>query len=322
MIEALNQTGSQADSETGERRARMPDLSHAFSGFHHTLDSALSILCDLSIPLGRVTVRMEGKGYPTRWIVQQNPPPGSAIDPGTTIELTVAGLGYFHALPVGMWDKGGEMEPGTQEVLELLDDPLQKAAYWIREGARLFDIHPDHPAACARWMALFGVSADDWPHEMWYRLALLLPSLQSLAGTERGLRFSLDLLLGLPVKWLRRSPSFRYIQQDDLSRVGGRHTRLSVDSIVGDRKEELAKLTLVLGPVTLDTYYEFQQEPKAKLLESVLGMIATCYQKHTIAWDVEDRGRAPRLGKARQNGILGINSHLGERNWEETVQAA
>lgn len=309
-------------NETAERQGRMPDLSHAFSGFHHTLDSALSILCELNVPLDRVTVRMEGKGYPTRWIVQQTPPPGSKIDAGTTIELTVAGLGYFHALPVGMWDKGGEAEPGTQEILELLDDPIQKAAYWIREGARLFDIHPDHPAACARWMALFGVVPDDWPHDMWYRLALLLPSLQSLAGTERGVRFSLDLLLGLPVKEIRRSPSFRYIQEDDLSRVARHHTRLSVDSIVGDRKEELAKLTLVLGPVTLDTYFEFQEEPKRKLLESVLGLVATCYQKHTIAWDVKDRTRAPRLNFAKQNSILGINSHLGERGWEETVQAA
>lgn len=305
-----------------ERAARMPDLSHAFCGFHHTLDSALSVLYELKVPLDRVTVRMEGKGYPTRWIVQQNPPPGSEIDAGAKIELTVAGLGYFHALPVGMWDKGGEAEAGTQEVLELLDDPIQKAAYWIREGARLFDIHPDHPAACARWMALFGVSPDDWPNEMWYPLALLLPNLQSLAGTEPGLRFALSLLLGVPVQGIRRSPSFRYINKDDLSRVGRTHTRLSVDSIVGDRKEELAKLTLVLGPVTLDTYFEFQQEPKSKLLDSVLGLVATCYQKHTIAWDVEDRARAPRLSHAKQNSILGINSHLGARSWEETVQAA
>jgi hypothetical protein len=312
-----------------EHFARMPDLAQSFCGFHHNLDSALAMLCELKIPVHRVTIRMEGKGYPTRWIVEQSPAPGTAVDPGTSIELTVAGLGYFHSLPVGMWDKGGEAEAGTQEIVELLDDPLQKAAHWIREGARLFDIHPDNPAACARWITLFGVSPDAWPQETWYPLALLLPNLQSLAGTERGLRFALHLLLELPLKEIRRSPSFRYITEEDFSRVGRHHSRLSVDTIIGDRKEEIAKLTLVLGPVPLDTYYDFQQEQKSNLLKAVLGLVATCYQEHSIAWDVEDRARAPKLGQGRQNGILGINTHLGMgRTWEpepsrkETVQTA
>jgi len=304
-------------------KARMPDLTQAFFGFHHTLDSALALLYDLSIPLGRVTIGMEGKGYPSRWIVQQSPAPGTELDSGVTIELKVAGLGYFHSLPVGMWDKGGEAEAGTQEVVELLDDPLQKAANWIREGARLFDVHPDNPEACARWISLFGVSPGAWPQEMWYSFALLLPHLQSLAGTERGVRFALNLLLGLPVKAIRRSPSSRFIAEADFSRVGQNNSRLSVDSIVGDRKEELAKLTLVIGPVPLETYYEFRREDKRKLFDSVLGLVATCYQKHSIDWDVEDRSRAPRLSHAKQNGLLGINAHMGvERNWEEMVQTA
>jgi len=300
--------------------AVMPDLSHAFCGYHPTLDSALSALFDLQIPLDRITVRMAGNGYPQRWVIQQTPAAGTEVTPGTTIELTVSGLGFCQALPVGMWDKGGETEPGTQEILELLDDPLQKAEYWIREGARLFDIHPDNMAACARWMALFGVSPDSWPRELWYPLALLLPNLQSLAGTERGVRFAVDLMLGLPVEEIRRSPSERRIAEEDLSLLAQRHARLTVDAIVGDRKEELARLTIVLGPVSLKTYFDFQEEEKRRLLDLVLGLVATCYQKHIIAWDVEDRARAPRLGHAQQNGILGINSHLGARNWEEMVQ--
>jgi hypothetical protein len=306
-----------------EAVARMPDLAQSFCGFHHTLDSALALLCELKIPLGRITLSMEGRGYPTRWIVEQSPPPGTELDAGAIIELKVAGLGYFHSLPVGMWDKGGEAEAGTQEIVELLDDPLQKAAHWIREGARLFDIHPDNPAACARWITLFGVSPESWPQETWYKLALLLPHLQSLAGTERGLRFAVNLLLDLPVKEIRRSPSFRYIAEDEFSRVGRQHSRLSVDSIVGDRKEELAKLILVLGPVPIKTYYEFAQDRQRKLLDAVLGLVATCYQQHTILWDVEDRARAPRLGQALQNGVLGINTHLGVgREWGEMVQTA
>src|ERR1700753_2454887 len=101
---------------------------------------------------------------------------------------------------------------------------------------------------------------------MWFPLALLLPHLQALAGTERGLRFAFDLLLNLPVKAIRRSPSFRQLEDADLSRLGAQNTRLSVDLIVGNRKEELAKLTLVLGPVPVDTYYEFRSQDKRKLL--------------------------------------------------------
>jgi hypothetical protein len=303
-----------------ERYSLMPNLAHGVCSFHHTLDSALAILSDLNVPLSRVTVRMSGKGYPTRWVVEQNPAPGEALHPGVRIELSIAGLGYFHALPVGMWDKGDESEPGTRETVELLDDPLQKAGHWVREGARLFDIHPDNPAACARWIALFGVSPDNWPVESWYNLALLLPSLQSLSGTERGVKFALDLMLRLPVKQIQRSPSFRYIREQDLSRLAVHHTCLSLDSIVGDRKEELAKLSMVLGPVSLQTYYEFQKKEKRDLLDSVLGLVTSCYQRHVVSWVVEDVERTPRLGHARRNAVLGINAHLGQARWEEAVE--
>src|SRR6266700_3174851 len=174
---------------------RMPDFSRSHYGFHHTVDSALEILQDLRVSPVRITIRMAGRGWPTCWVVEQSPGPGTILSKDTAVSLAVAGLGFFHALPVGMWEKGGETEPGTQEILELVDDPIRKAAHWIREGARLFDIRPENPMDCARWIALFGLSADDWPQETWYNLALLLPSLQRLAGKERGVRFTLRLLL-------------------------------------------------------------------------------------------------------------------------------
>ena len=289
----------------------MPELAQGFCGFHHTLDSALAILSDLEVPLARVNIRMAGKGYPTRWVVEQSPAPGQPLDSGARVELFIAGLGFFHALPVAMLYKVRASEPGTQELVELLDDPLQKAAHWVREGARLFDIHPDNPAACARWISLFGVSPEAWPVEMWHRLALLLPSMQALSGTERGVRFALNLLLGLPVKEIRRSPSYRYVPDEDLSLLGSHYSRLGVDSIVGDRKEELAKLTIVIGPVTLPSYYEFQKEESNKRLDSVLALVTSCYQRHAVSWVVEDDQRAPRLGHAPENAVLGVNSHFG-----------
>jgi hypothetical protein len=289
----------------------MPDFAQGYCGFHHTLDSALAILSDLNVSPARVTVRMAGHGYPARWVVRQSPPPGSALDPGVNVHLSVAGIGYFHALPVGMWDTGGEVEPGTQEIVELLDDPLQKATHWVREGASLFDIQPENLAACSRWISLFGLSPDAWPAEIWYKLAVMLPSIQSLAGAEHGIRFMLQLLLGLPLKEIRRSPAFRRLKDQDCTRLGEQHCRLGVESIVGDRKEDLAKLTLIVGPVTLKTYYEFVESDKRELLDAVLGLVTNCYQEHIVSWVVDDPRTAPRLDHALQNAILGINSHLG-----------
>jgi len=294
-----------------EQHSWMPDFEHSVYGFHHTLDSALAILSDMDVPPARVTVRMDGRGYPTRWVVSQNPAPGQPLDAGTMVELVISGTGYFHAMPVGMWDSGGEAEPGTREIVELLDDPLQKANHWVREGARLFDVQPDNLPACSRWIALFGLTADDWPTETWYNLCVLLPSLQALAGTEYGLRFALRLILGLPLKEIRRATTFQLMKEPEYTLLGQRYSRLGVDAIAGDRKEELEELTLVLGLVSLETYYEFQEKEKHRLLLAVLGLVANCYQKHGIAWAVGDPRTAPRLGHGRQNTILGINSYLG-----------
>lgn len=289
----------------------MPHLASGFHGFHHTVDSALEVLANLGVSPHRVTIRMDGRGYPSRWVVAQRPAPGAPLDHGQTVELSVAGLGYFHNLPVCFWDTGGEMEMGTREIVGVIDDPYQKAAHWLREGARLFDISERNPDACARWISLFGLDAEHWPQDTWYRLAVLLPSLQALAGKERGIRFALHLLLGLPLDSIRRRKRLRYMNEDDLSLLGSRHTRLGVDSIAGDHIEDLAQLVLVVGPVPLETYYAFQEEDRRYLLNAVLYLTTTCHQRWTVEWQVEDRRRAPRLGVEAANARLGLNSYLG-----------
>ncbi|MEW6365997.1 MAG: type VI secretion system baseplate subunit TssG [Acidobacteriota bacterium] len=291
---------------------RMPDFSHSHPGFHHTVDSALEVLSSLSVLPSRVTLRMAGRGWPTCRVVHQSPPPGAELTPDQTITLHVAGVGFFQSLPVGMWDRGGEVEMGTQEILEIVDDPLQKAAHWLREGARLFDVRPDNPQACARWISLFGLSAEGWPAECWYNLALFLPNLQRLAGREIGIRFALQLVLGLPLSEIRGRRSFSYLQEADLSLLAQSSSRLGVDLIVGDCIEDVARLVLVIGPVPLATYYEYQEADRQRVLDSVLQLCVTCHQKYRVSWLVQDPGRPPRLGFEEQNARLGINSHLGK----------
>jgi hypothetical protein len=294
-----------------EKFPKMPCFESGFFGFHHTVNSALQVLAELGVSSSRITLRMAGRGYPSRWVVSQDPPPGAELGPGVPVRLAIAGLGYFHALPVGMWDKGGEQMLGTQEIVEVLDDPLQKAAHWMREGARLFELQPENFEACSRWISLFGLKADAWPQETWYNLSLLLPSMQQLAATEPGIRLVFQLLLQLPVKELRNFPAFRPFPEEDYSLLGDRFCRLGVDYILGDQVEELAGTWLVVGPVSLTDHYHYQSRDGKRLVTSVLDLCMSCQRKYWISWLVEDPERAPRLGLEVENARLGINSHLG-----------
>jgi hypothetical protein len=290
----------------------MPDFSHSFHGFHHTIDSALETLSSHGISASRITVRMAGLGWPDHWVIEQDPAPGAELTPDVRLTLDVAGLGFFQALPVGMWDKGGEAEPGTFEIVQVFDDPLQKAAHWVRQGARLFDIRPDNHRACRRWIELFGLDPESWPRENWYHLALLLPNLHRLAGRKEGMELAFRLLLGLPIFEIRRRAGWRYLADPDLSVLGEQYSRLGVDTVIGDRMESLGRQTIKLGPVSLKTYYSYQQEDKARLIDAVLNLSSACHQQYRISWLVLNPARPPRLGFEEQNARLGVNSHLGQ----------
>jgi Type VI secretion, TssG len=290
---------------------KMPCFESGFFGFHHTVASALEVLAKMGISPSRISLRMAGRGYPSRWVVSQEPAPGADLTSGTLVRLVIAGLGYFHALPVGMWDKGGERNAGTQEILEVLDDPLQKAAHWVREGARLFDLQPGDPEACARWIALFGLNPHDWPPETLYNLALLLPSMQEIAATKRGIELVFQLLLQLRVKEVCYFPAFRLLPKDEYSLLGTRFGRLGVDLILGNHVEDLAGAWVVIGPISLEDYYRFQQTENKRLVTSLLDLCMSCQRKCWLSWSVEDEAKAPRLGFEVENARLGINSHLG-----------
>ena len=295
----------------GEVTHRMPDFCDSSHGFHHTVDSALDVLSELGISPARITVRMAGRGWQPFWVVEQSPAAGELLGPDASIVLHIAGLGLFHSLPVGMWDRGGDAELGTKEILELFDDPLQKTARWIRAGERLLDLRPDLMDACSRWISLFGVNLEDWPPQSRYKLAALLPNLHRFAGKEEGIRLTLRLLVGLPLQEICRRRSYSCLEDDDLSLLGCEASRLGVDAVAGDRVEDLECLVVVIGPVPLQTYYEFQKEDHARLLAAALNLCLPCYQKNCVTWSVLDPTRAPRLGFEKENARLGINSHLG-----------
>ena len=290
----------------------MPDLSHGTHAFHHTLDSALESLYNVGLSPSRISLRLITTGLPDGWIVRQLPPVGETLTDGDVVTLWVSGPGVFRALPAPMWDRASESEPGTDTFLELYDDPLEKARHWMRQGSKLFDIGADNLPACARWISLFGLSPDDWPVESWYPLGLLLPYLRALAGKERGYRVALDLIAGLPLERIERSPARCFLSPQVVSLLSRQQSRLGIDMILGDHKADLARITLFVGPVTLEQYYEFQLPEKQKYLEMILRLVIPMDQQYALAWSVLDAEQAPRLGSAAGNACLGINSHLGK----------
>lgn len=291
----------------------MPDLSSGTHAFRHTADSALACLAAIRISPARIHLRRSGReAVPDGTIVGQFPFAGAVIEPDTQIHLEVAGLGFTHALPVGMWDSGGEAEPGTREMLEGIDDPLDKLTHWAHEGAALFRLSDGDILACERWMALFGVRASDWPQELWFRLASLLAQLPALACSEDGMRLMLGVLFQIPIESLRYQRSVAMIHREKATRLGDRATRLGIDSVVGDAVEDLAHLRITLGPVSLKTYETFTAKEQARLLRRAFDFLMPAFLDYEIVWTVADAQRCPHLGVAEQNGRLGVNMYLGD----------
>jgi hypothetical protein len=302
-----------ATSQPVKRVLRMPMFAEATHAHSHSVHSALASLAALGISPQRIVLRRLGReSVASGTVVRQRPAAGTPILPDTTIHLDIAGLGFTHALPVGMWDSGVEGHAGTREILEPFDDPLEKLKNWFHEGAPLFRISPDDPAACARWLKLFGIDAAEWPRSLWHRLASLIASVPQLSCSHDGCAFLLNTLLGLPVRGFSYHPSLSVLPASTLSSLGGRASRLGVDLLMGDAVEDLATLQVELGPVALETYERFMETDEgATLLRRALELVMPISTQYAVRWAVLDRNRAPRLGMKKHNARLGINTHMG-----------
>ncbi len=312
----------QAEPEAAEREMAaveprpvtpvMPDLSRPRHGFYHTVDSALTDLTRAGIGAERITIRKAGRGYSKGRIVQQRPAPGVPLTGDVAVELTVEGDNAFYYLPTGMHEGGSRREPGADDLVLLFDDPVEKAAYTVRQGGLYFDVRPENRPGCARWIRLFGIDPEDWPRERWYELAVLLPCLNRLAGREAGLRRAPQVLLRLDVYGITRRPRRTPLAPEEQSRLGERASRLGADLVIGDGMDDEAAMDIILGPVTLAVYREYRTEPGERRLRQVLDLLLPYHAVSTIRWLVGDASRAPRLGNEQENSVLGVNAHIGK----------
>lgn len=297
--------------EDGESTPLMPDLTRPRYGFSHTVDSALTSLSRMGVAAGRITLKAEGPGWQSSRVVGQDPPPGTALTADKDVKLKVAGEGLFYYLPTGMRDEAREIELGAQELTALFDDPVEKAAYFVRQGGLYFDLRPENSLGCARWIRLFGIAPEDWPREKWGHLAALLPWLHVLAGTETGVRLALKMLLGLEVRRISWRPRVTRLSAEQLSGLGASASHLGVDLLVGDGLEDEAAMALTLGPVSLDEYESQRDGDGEARLARVLRLVVPCHLEWSVDWLVGDESKSPRLGEAGENSVLGVNSYLG-----------
>jgi hypothetical protein len=291
----------------------MPDFTRPQYGFYHTVDSALAALSETDMGPERITIKKAGRGWRNHRIVEQRPLPGAALTSDVIVELTVEGDSAFYFLPTGMREGGSLQEAGIDDLVELLDDPLEKAAYTIRQGGMYFDVRQSGRPECARWIRLFGIDPDEWPEDKLYELAVLLPCMHRLAGRESGLRLALNVLMGLDVHSIHRRRKRTLLAPDEQSRLGERASRLGTDLVIGNGMEDEAGLEITLGPVSLETYRFCIAEEGERRLTQLFRLVLPYHLTYSINWLVGKRGLAPRLGIEQENSVLGVNMHLGRR---------
>jgi len=290
----------------------MPQFESPQYGYRHTVDSALFSLLALGVDPDRITMRKVGRGWTDRRIVAQEPGSQSLIG-SRDIMLSVAGDGLFDRLPTGFRDQGTDTEPGIDTLLQAFDDPSEKASSYVRQGGLYFDLRPDNPTGCGRWIRAFGIVPEDWPVETWYSLARFLPFVYRLAGQELGVRLGVKLLLGLEILRIEWGWQRTALADETLTRVGDTSTRLGTDFIVGQTVEDEAVLKIVFGPVTLAQYRRHQTEEMKRRLDLVFNLVLPCHLARLVKWIVGDPAFTPRLATEEENAVLGINMHLGKR---------
>jgi hypothetical protein len=297
--------------EKVEKADLMPDVVRPRHGFHHTVDSALLALLRMGVGTDRITIRKAGRGWRRSRVIEQMPAAGAPLGRDAVVELTVEGDGMFLHLPVGMREASRDDEIGTSELVSIFDDAVEKAAVHMRLGGLFFDVRPENPGGCARWIRLFGIEPEDWPKEKWYKLAILLPRLRYLTGRESGLRLSMRLLLDLEIASISWRPRRTLMDASDRSLLGSRDSRLGVDLIVGDGIEDEALMEITLRAETLEKFRRHQTNEGQKRINQVMRLVAPYHWIYRFKWLIGDIDRAPRLGTEIENAVLGVNSHLG-----------
>ena len=76
----------------------MPDLIRPTRGLRHRVESAVNSLRALGLTEDAILIEAVGGGWARGTVVEQEPAPGTPLQPGQRVRLGVSGPGALHAL--------------------------------------------------------------------------------------------------------------------------------------------------------------------------------------------------------------------------------
>jgi hypothetical protein len=291
----------------------MPDFVRPRRGARHTLDTALRALRALGVDDGRVVVVSAGAGWAPGAVVRQHPAAGSPLGAEARVTLAVSGAGALEALPYALRDTD-ESAFGVDPLLALFDSPVHKLRHHLRVGAEFFALRAGDPATARRWIEyVFQLDPTPWAPLRWPALARLLPVLHRVAGREDGVRLALDLVFGVPLAAAAVERAMVPVAAHDRCALGTSGARLGVDTLLGDRRAEVGRLVLTLGPVPLDTYLAHRDPALAAERRALYRLVvsAPLAASPREQWLVGDPGAPARLrGAAAAPAALGLTTRL------------
>lgn len=291
----------------------MPNLVTPTRGVRHTIDSAFPTLERLGVPAERVVVESAGGGWLRGTIVRQRPVPGEPITARTRVVLHVAGTGSLESLPFPLRD-ADDREFRIDRLLALFDNPLLKLSYHLRDAGGYLTLRPGDDDGAVRWLEeVFHVASKEWPQELWYPLARLLPTLHRIAGRRQAIPLAFRLVFGLPVADVRTVPGIAPLPESQRTHLGRRNTHLGVDAVAGTGLHGETAVRVVFGPVPLDMYRRHLDPERRRQREALYGLTLPCHLRDKVSelWAVGSREDAARIGTEEFQPVLGVNCYLG-----------
>ena len=167
------------------------------------------------------------------------------------------------------------------------------------------------------------MDSTEWPEDRWFALALLLPQVYRLAGTEGGVRLALKTIMNLDVIRFSAKPDFVFQrsrkatalpQEPDVVQWG--FDTLGLTTTLGPKIEVTRTLVVEVGPLELSTWEALQDPTEITLLRNTLDLIMPIERGYRVRAVVGDPADCPTFGDDRDdapsmNCSLGIDTHIG-----------
>jgi len=224
----------------------MPDFTGRRYRFHYL--TALNLLESMGIRPEDVRLRAEGEYENYRGEIRsQDPAPGTAVAPGSTVTLTVGCESAVDFMPYqffygfqGIRESDGSWEEAARSLMAPFDAATIRYAAAMRMQALRYDFGILDGEHLKRFMDLFEYRPGDDARDAGTAafLAAVLPSLHQWGGNPATVAAVLERLTGYEVRLRENVRSTTPIPEELRWRLGSRAARLGAETVIGGSFEE------------------------------------------------------------------------------------